>query len=272
MRTLLNNHLKELILKDGNIVLAFSGGVDSSLLLYMLSKLKEEISFNLYCVMIKTSYLPESDYLDAEKICQEMNVKLHSIDFSPFDIPELEYNPLDRCYICKKAMFTKLVEFANQNNTSTIIDGSNPDDKKGYRPGLKAIEELKIISPLANMGINKATVRALANEFNLSCASKPSTPCLATRFDYGTKLDKQLLEKVKRSEDFLKTYLPSQADVRLRVKDKTCRIETNLEFLNIIIENKEEITSFLKQQKFDYITLDLEGFRSGSYDKKLPIK
>ena len=268
MRTLLKNYLKKLITNNG-IVLAFSGGVDSALLLCTLTKLKEEKSFNLYPVMIKTSYLPESDYTEAVKICNELNVQLYTIDFSPFDIPQLEYNPLDRCYICKKAMFSKLIDFANAHNIATVIDGSNSDDKKVYRPGLKALEELKIISPLANLNIDKANVRALAKEFNLSCASRPSTPCLATRFDYGTKLDPQLLKQVKIGEDIIKSYLTSQADVRLRVNNKTCRIETNLEYFDFIIKQKTEITIKLKELGFEYITLDLEGFKSGSYDKKL---
>jgi uncharacterized protein len=268
MRTLLKNHLKELITPNG-VVLAFSGGVDSALLLCLLSKIKEETSFNLYPVMIKTSFLPESDYLEAQKICQELNEKLYTIDFSPFDIKELEFNPTNRCYICKKAMFSKLLDFAHNKNITTVLDGSNSDDKKVYRPGLKAIEELKIISPLATLGINKANVRSLAKEFNLSCAQRPSTPCLATRFDYETKLDAKMLEKVKLGEEIIKAYLPKNADLRLRVDKKSCRIETNLEYFTTIMQNKKELTTKLKELEFEYISLDLEGFRSGSYDKKL---
>jgi len=161
-------------------------------------------------------------------------------------------------------MFQKLVDFARINDVKNVIDGTNLDDLSVYRPGLKALEELNIKSPFVELGIDKNTVRKLANELGISVANRPSAPCLATRIPYDTELDLNLLNKIDRCENEIKDM--GFDVVRLRVHDKIARIEVEKDDIRRIIDNSDRIIDLLKSNGFVYITVDIEGFRSGSMD------
>ena len=173
-------------------------------------------------------------------------------------------NPTDRCYRCKKFLFMQMLQKAEELGVRRILEGTNEDDLHVYRPGIRALKELGIKSPLADAGMTKADVRRLAAEYGMPVAAKPAAPCLATRFPYGTKLTYEKLEAVGKGEDFLKTL--GFRNVRLRVHDAIARIEVDVEEFPLVSEHRKEIINVLSGLGYPYVTLDLAGFRSGSMD------
>ena len=178
----------------------------------------------------------------------------------------IKNNPVDRCYLCKKYLFSSLKEVAKELNVATILEGTNEDDLHVYRPGIKALGELGIKSPLAEAKFTKSEVRKLAEKYDISVANRPSTPCLATRFPYGTELSYESMRKVEEAEEYLRSL--DLYNVRVRLHDDIGRIEVDDEGLETVILNKKDIISFFKSRGIEYVTIDLEGFRSGSMDYK----
>ena len=176
----------------------------------------------------------------------------------------IQNNPPDRCYICKKNIFSKLIQKSEELKTTVVLDGTNKDDLTLYRPGIRALKELGILSPLANAGLTKKDVREIAEYYNISTAGRPSTPCFATRFPYNTVITKRDIERAEEGENYLKSL--GLYNVRLRVHGNIARIEVDENYFNTIILNKAEIISKLKEIGYNYVTLDLECFRSGSMD------
>ncbi len=262
------NKIKNYLLKlsaDG-IALAFSGGVDSSLLLAILSQLNKEKPFNLAALTMHTILQNDDEIQEAIEFAKKYGVKQEIFTFNPFSLEEVKNNHIDRCYWCKKAIFQHFVDYAKQNNIKYIIDGTNFDDLKEYRPGRKALKELGIISPLAELKITKSQIRQISAELGLSTASKPSVPCLATRFEYNTLLDDKKIKMVYNGEKFIKSIFPEIKNLRLRVHNNLARIEISKEFIPEFSKKYDIVSNELKKLGFDYITLDLEGFRSGSHD------
>lgn len=247
-----------------DIIVAFSGGVDSSLLLKIACKTAEEKGTNVYAVTMRTKLHPVRELQDAEKTCREIGATPVVIDVDELGEAGILNNPTDRCYLCKKHLFTKMLEKAKALGINTVLEGTNEDDLHVYRPGIRALKELGILSPLAMAGITKDEVRRLAEDYGLSAAAKPSTPCLATRFPYGALLTYEGMEQVEKGETYLKSL--GFYNVRLRVHGQIARIETDKAAFPALLQRKEEITAYLKNLGYDYITLDLEGFRSGSMD------
>ena len=173
-------------------------------------------------------------------------------------------NPPDRCYRCKKHLFQRMLRRAEELGIHTILEGTNADDLHVYRPGIKALRELQITSPLAETHMTKEEVRNLAAEYGLSTASKPAVPCLATRFPYGTSLTYEKMRQVEKGENYFKSL--GFGNIRLRVHDTVVRIEVDAGEFDRLMQHKDEITAYLKELGYGYITLDLEGFRSGSMD------
>ena len=255
---------------DG-IALAFSGGVDSSLLLAILAGMKRERDFPLLVVNFHSVFHTNSELEEARALGQSLGTDVLVLDFDPLKVPGVQNNPIDRCYRCKQGIFTQLKDLAETNGIQTIVDGTNADDLKVYRPGRRALKELGVVSPLSTLGITKAEVRALAHELGLSVASKPAAPCLATRFPYGTMLTEAAIQQVAEGESFLRRFVTPSLPVRLRVHEKTARIEVAPESLASILDNRIAVVSKLKDLGFDYVTLDLEGFRSGSLDINISL-
>lgn len=261
---------KELLLQEmkqytrEDAMVAFSGGVDSSLLLKIACDLAKESRVNIYAVTMQTKLHPSGELEDTKKICKEIGAVHVIITVDELQEAGILNNPADRCYLCKKHLFTKMLEKAKTLGINTVMEGTNEDDLHVYRPGIRALKELGIISPLAGAGLTKEDVRRLAKEYGLSVASKPSTPCLATRFPYGTALSYEDMAQVEKGEAYLKNL--GFYNVRLRVHGQIVRIETDKAAFPLLMQHNEEITAYLKSLGYDYVTLDLEGFRSGSMD------
>lgn len=251
-------------LVEEGICIAFSGGVDSSLILKVACDIGKKLNKDVFAVTFETRLHPVSDVTISKKVAKEMGAIHEIIQINEFENEEILKNPIDRCYQCKKSLFTSLKQYASTHNLKYVLDGTNADDLNVYRPGVQALRELGIISPLAKLGITKQEVREMAKLLGISVATRASAPCMATRLPYNTLISFELLEKVDLGEEFIRKF--GIEVVRLRVHGDIVRIEVNQEDFGKLIDNKDQITDYLKDLGFTYITLDIEGFRSGSMD------
>lgn len=247
-----------------DVMVAFSGGVDSSLLLKLAYEASKKAGKKVYAVTMQTRLHPVREIEEAKRVCEEIGAVHMVMAVDELKEAGIMHNPVERCYLCKKHLFLKMKEKASELGIGVILEGTNEDDLHVYRPGIKALKELQIISPLAEAGLTKKEVREMAKEYGISVSLKPAVPCLATRFPYGTHLTYEQMAQVDKGESFLKEY--GLHNVRIRVHDKIARIEIDEEAFWEFLAHKKEITGYLKKLGFVYITLDLEGFRSGSMD------
>ena len=251
-------------LAAGDICLAFSGGVDSSLLLKAAVDAAEESGIKVYAVTFDSRLHPACDLEIAGQVAKELGGIHQVIQIDELEQADIQMNPENRCYLCKRRLFSCLKEFAEERKITCILDGTNEDDLHVYRPGIQALGELGIISPLAELHITKAEVKALASMYGISVASRPSTPCMATRIPYGMELNYDILARIGEGEAFLREMF--SGNVRLRLHKNVARIELDPECLEQAVMKREQVISRLKELGFSYVTLDLEGFRSGSMD------
>ncbi|WP_331477453.1 ATP-dependent sacrificial sulfur transferase LarE [Mediterraneibacter agrestimuris] len=258
----LKSNLLHLVSK--RCIVAFSGGVDSALLLKMTCESAAQSGKEVYAVTMQTSLHPVGEIKHAKAVAEEIGAKHIVIAVDELAEAGIAYNPEDRCYRCKKYLLTRIQEKSAELLAPHILEGTNADDLQMYRPGLQAVQELGIHSPLMRAGLTKEDVRRLAAEYGLSVSERPAMPCLATRFPYGVRLTYEDMKRVEEGESYLRSL--GFYNVRLRVHENIARIEVDEESIESLLVCKKEIISFLKQLKYDYITLDLEGFRSGSMD------
>lgn len=244
--------------------MAFSGGVDSSLVLVMACEAAEKTGKKVYAVTMDTVLHPKADLEIAKAVLARTGAVHEVLTLDELAVPEMRDNPKLRCYYCKKALYTKMLDFAREMGAGVLLEGSNEDDLHVYRPGLAAVRELGVKSPLAECGVTKAEVRKLAAEYEIPVANRPSAPCLATRLPYGTEIDLELLRRIDEAENYLKKF--GWKNVRLRVHGDITRLEVDTEAFTGVVEHREEIVKYLKGAGFKYVTLDIEGFRSGSMD------
>jgi uncharacterized protein len=257
----LQEHVQE------GICVAFSGGVDSSLLLKIACDVGKLTNHPVLAVTFETKLHPHGDLDEAKNIASSLGAVHKVIDINEFADPEIMYNPVDRCYRCKKLLFQSLIQYAEQEGYNYIIDGSNYDDLKAYRPGMQALKELGIHSPLLELEITKPQIRSFATKLGVASSDKPSAPCLATRLPYGATLDFDLLERIDKGEEFIRNL--GYYNVRLRMHGDILRIEIDKKDFTKFIDQNELVLIKLKELGFLYTTLDLEGFRSGSMDINL---
>lgn len=249
-----------------DIAVAFSGGVDSSLLLRMACEAAKEHGTKVYAFTIQTVLHPMGEADKAKSAAEEMGA-LHSvITVDEFREAGIENNPVNRCYLCKKYMFSRLIAEAARLGITCVIDGTNADDSRQYRPGIQALKELGVHSPLLLLGVTKSEVRQMAAEYGMAVSEKAAAPCLATRFPYGTLLAEEEMRKVDLLEGKLRDM--GFYNVRCRVHDKLLRIEVDETALDKLLVFRQELLIEAKQLGYDYVTMDLEGFRSGSQDLK----
>lgn len=247
-----------------NIAVAFSGGADSALLLKLAADSAKLHGTNVCAITVHTKLHPHHEMEEAKQLAKQIGAMHVCISVDEFGDEQIARNPVNRCYLCKKMIFRSVLEKSAQLGFDTVIDGTNEDDLHVYRPGIQALKELGIRSPLAEAGITKNMVRQWLAELGLAVAGKPSTPCLATRIPYGEALDERILSRVAQGEEYLRAM--GFLNVRLRVHGKIARIEIDIEQMELLIQNRKAVIEHLKELGFVYITLDLEGFRSGSMD------
>lgn len=247
-----------------DICLAFSGGVDSSLLLKVAADATGKTGKAVYAVTFDSRLHPSCDLEIAARVAKELGGIHKVVSVNELEQEEIRFNPVNRCYLCKKKLFQSLKDYAKEMNIPYIMDGTNEDDLHVYRPGIKALRELGIISPLAELHITKVQVKELASWYGISVASRPSAPCMATRLPYGTEIDYDILNLIGKGEEFVSSLV--KGNVRLRLHNDIVRIEVDQEAMGNLMEKSREIIAYLKELGFVYITMDLEGFRSGSMD------
>ncbi|WP_308748528.1 ATP-dependent sacrificial sulfur transferase LarE [uncultured Anaerococcus sp.] len=255
----------ENLLKE-KVVLAFSGGVDSALLLKIATSLRKDEN-DVVAMFFKAPSSTEEDLVNAKNLAEEMGVKLFIKDVDIFVDDHIVNNSKDRCYHCKSHLFKQAIKLKDDLGYGYVIDGTNTDDHKVYRPGLMALRDLGVVSPLNMAGFSKQMVRDLADELNISVAKRPSAPCLLTRFPYGTKITPAKLDRLEKAEAFIRDL----GFIKFRVRDHSniARIELMPEDFMAFIEKRDQVIKEFKNLGFSYVTLDLEGFRSGSMDEGL---
>lgn len=239
--------------------LAFSGGVDSSLLLAACA----QAGVQVVAIMADTPVVPQFEKDDAQRVAAETGMQLVTIALNPLTLPEFAANVEGRCYYCKKLIFTAIKAKSVELGCGCLLDGTNVDDTGDYRPGRRATAELGVISPLLECGFTKADVRALAAKYKLSVADKPAYACLASRIAYGESITLEKLKMVERAEDALRQM--GLHDLRVRCHGRLARIEVGSgQIAAAAGELRTAIVVAVKNAGFNYVTLDLEGFRSGS--------
>lgn len=253
-----------LVYAQGDMLVAFSGGVDSSLILKLAVQAAAKTGHKVYGIMVHTMLHPMGEVEDARVTAEQIGAEFRVLEIDELQGADILDNPVDRCYRCKKYLFHNLIEEGKKLGVSAMMEGTNEDDLHVYRPGLRAIRELGIHSPLAEAGMTKAEVRKLAGELGISVSNKPSMPCLATRFPYGTRISYEAMQKVDEGEAYVRSL--GFYNVRLRIHNDVVRIEVDVNEMPRLLEYREQIVAKLKKLGYDYITVDLEGFRSGSMD------
>jgi len=254
--------LKQTLQQMGSVLVAYSGGVDSTLLLKVA---KDVLKEKVLAVTARSPIHPEREYHKAKEMADALGVKSFSIWTDEISRVEFRRNHEDRCYWCKRWLFTELKELAREEGIEWVVEGSNVDDLKDYRPGMRARDELGVRSPLCEVGLNKEEIRLLSKELGLPTWDKPSLACLASRIPYGTPITQELLQRVERAEEILLSMGLRQ--VRVRHHGKVARIEVEPTDMERLMRQRAEISSRLKRLGYVYVTLDLEGYRSGSLNE-----
>ena len=246
---------------DG-VAVAFSGGVDST---FLLTVAHETLGDKVIALTATSEFVPRRELDAAKKFCDDAGIRQIVVATDVLKIDGVKANPVNRCYLCKRALFENFVRIARENNFAHVVEGSNVDDANDFRPGMRALAELDIKSPLKVAELSKAEIRTLSRELNLSTADKPSMACLASRFVYGEELTAQKLSAVETAENFLSDAGFGQ--LRVRVHGKLARIEISPEDFPKLLSMRAAVVDKLKSTGFAYVTLDLQGFRTGSMNE-----
>ncbi len=246
-------------------LVAFSGGVDST---FLLKCCRDYLGGeNVLAVTAVSPTYTRKELEAAKETAGELGVTHRIISTNEVDNPNFKANPQDRCYYCKSELFSKLQEMAGKEGIGFVLDATNADDLKDYRPGSLAKKECGVHSPLAESGLSKQEIRRLSKELGLKTWDAPQAACLASRFAYGQEIRTKDLSRVEQAEDFIRSL--GFKMVRLRhyqLPDKTllARVEVDAEDIERVTSHKSQVTSKLKKLGYNYVTLDLEGYRSGS--------
>ena len=248
---------------------AFSGGVDST---FLAKAMHDALGKKAVAVTVDSAAYPAESIVETRKLARLIGIRLIEIPMNVTDIPHFCDNPPDRCYHCKKALFSLMLKSAEEEGIHILADGSNKDDDRDYRPGLRALAELNIKSPLKEHGFTKNDIRSISKKLGLPTWNMQSFACLASRFPYGDKITQGLLERTGKAEAVLRDLGINQ--YRVRNHGDIARIEVGAEGFNLLKKKKmrKKIVKQLKSLGYTYITLDMEGYRTGSMNETLDME
>lgn len=258
------DNLKAYLRELGSVAVAYSSGVDST---FLLDVAHEVLGDKAIAVTVVSDFLTSKEEVEAAEFCRERGIKHVIHRFHPLDVDIIAANTPDRCYHCKKALFTSIEQLAAQWGAHHVLDGSNIDDLGDFRPGMRALSELGIISPLRLAGLNKQEIRQLSKERDLPTWDKPAFACLASRIPYGETLTSDKLRMIEKGEAYLRDLGIIQC--RVRIHDKLARIEVEPQRIAEIAARAEQINEYFKEIGFAYVSLDLGGYRTGSLNEVL---
>lgn len=255
--------LQRILNKLGSVLVAYSGGLDSSLLLKVA---KDCLGNKVLAVTADSETYTKEELAFAKRFCKELGAAHRIIKTQELTHKKFSSNPTNRCYFCKKELFSRLKNIATENNIKYIIDASNASDRKDYRPGKKAKLKFSVISPLDQAGITKEEIRSLSKRFKLSSRDRPQMACLASRVQYGLSITKDRLNRINKAEEFLRNKLGNKVNIRVRDYGELARVELDKEVIPELTKSSSFIDR-LKNLGFRYVTVDLEGYRTGSMNK-----
>ncbi len=259
--------LRSIIRNAGSLLIAFSGGVDSTFLLKVASEVLPRDK--LLAVTADSATYPAEELLSAKCSVKRLGVRHKIVKTKELKDSRFSANPVNRCYFCKSELFLRLKKLAKEEKLNFVADASNTSDKFDFRPGARAKTELKIRSPLAEAGLAKRDIRMLSKKIGLDTWDKPALACLASRVHYGIKIDQRLLNKINQAENLIRRDGFRQVRVR-HYNNGLCRIEVPKKEVGLLIKRGNLLVEKLKKLGYNYVTVDLEGYRTGSMNPTLP--
>jgi len=260
---LLKAYLKNL----NSVAIAFSSGVDST---FLLKVAHDVLGDRVVAVTARSCSFPVRELKEAETFCRKEGIRHFIVDSEELDIEGFRHNPRNRCYLCKHELFTKIIAIARENHLACVAEGSNMDDNGDYRPGLKAAAELHVVSPLRYAGLYKEEIRLLSKELGLPTWNKQAFACLSSRFVYGEEISRERLAMVDKAEQLLLDMGFKQ--LRVRIHGTIARIEVGQEEILQLAapEIRRQVSETLHRLGFSYVTIDMDGYQTGSMNRTLP--